>query len=197
MRRSVRDAIGLAMVVAVASGCGVSPTSRFYTLEPVAVADGAPAAHYSVAVGPVTVPATVDRPQLVVQVAPNRVQLDEFNRWAGPLDDAIASAVAQNLSVLLGTPQVAARPIPGSDPAYRVRVDVQRFESTPGRDVLVDAAWAIYVAAGGPPRSGRTVAREPAPGTDVDVVVAAYSRAVSTVSVDIANAIRNQATKVR
>jgi uncharacterized lipoprotein YmbA len=48
-------------------------------------------------VGPVSVPASVDQPEFVVQVAPNRVEVDEFNRWATPLNDAIAQVVAGDL----------------------------------------------------------------------------------------------------
>ena len=46
------------------------------------LASGQPAANYSVAIGPVTVPAAVDHAQFTVQVEPNRVELEEFNRWA-------------------------------------------------------------------------------------------------------------------
>src|SRR5262249_38285127 len=101
----------------VAAACGMSPTARFYTVDAVAVPDGSPAVTYSRPVGPVTVPAAVDRAQLVVQTAPNRVDFDEFNRWAAPLDDGIAAAVAQDLGVLLGSPNVVAGAYPPVDPA--------------------------------------------------------------------------------
>ena len=58
----------------------------------------------------------VDRPQFVVEVAPNRVELDEFNRWAAPLDDGVARGVAGNLATLLGTPRVTAAPLANSLP---------------------------------------------------------------------------------
>ena len=187
-----------ALVMAVtASGCGGSPMSRFYTLDAVATADGAAMAGTSIVVGPVTIPAAVDRPQLVLQVGPNRVALDEISRWAGPLDDSIASAVAGNLSALLGTPRVVAGSIPGFDPSYRVAIDVQRFESTPGKDVLVDAVWIVHVMAGGPSRTGRTVAREAASGAEIDAVAAAHSRALARVSADIAAAIRAPTARTR
>ena len=86
----------------------------------------------AVMVGPVSVPAAVDRPEFVVQTAPNRVDVDEFNRWAAPLNDNIAQAVAGDLVRLLGTQNVAAAPIANFDPAYRVTIDVQRFESVAG-----------------------------------------------------------------
>ena len=60
-------------IVAVAvAGCSSAP-SRFYTLSSTATGDGAPAANYAVAVGPVSLPALVDRPQFTVQVATNQV----------------------------------------------------------------------------------------------------------------------------
>jgi hypothetical protein len=42
----------------------------------------------------------VDQPEFVVQVAPNRVDVDEFNRWDAPLNDGIARAVAGDLIYL-------------------------------------------------------------------------------------------------
>jgi uncharacterized lipoprotein YmbA len=166
--------------------------SRFYTLRSTATADGSPAASYAVVVGPVSIPASVDRPEFVVQVAPNRVAVDEFNRWAAPLDDSIARAVAGDLEVLLGTPRVATAPATNFDPAYRVTIDVQRFESVAGQGVLVDAVWAVR-GPKGRLRSGRTVTRETVQDKSFDALAAAHSRALATLSSDIAVAIRAEA----
>jgi uncharacterized lipoprotein YmbA len=143
------------------------------------------------------VPASVDRPEFVVQVAPNRVDVDEFNLWAAPLDDGIARAVAGDLAVLLGTSDVAVAPLANFNPAYRVTINVQRFESVQNEAVLIDAVWAVYQTAGGDTRSGRTVAREAVQGEGFDALAAAHSRALATVSADIAAAIRAQAGSVR
>ena len=94
MARRIAQVVSIVFVVAATAGCRASAPARFYTLASTASTDGAPAANYAVTVGPVTVPASVDRPQFVVQVAPNRVALDEFNRWVAPLDESIARAVA-------------------------------------------------------------------------------------------------------
>ncbi len=184
--------LSIAFVAAAAAGCASAP-ARFYTLASTATADGAPAARYAVIVGPVSVPASVDRPEFVVQVAPNRVDVDEFNRWAAPLNDAIARAVAGNLAVLLGTPDVAVAPLANFNPSYRVTLDVQRFDSVQNEAVLVDAVWAVRQTAGGDTRSGRTVAREAVQGEGFDALAAAHSRALAAVSADIAAAIRTQA----
>ena len=181
--------LSIAFVAAVAAGCA-SATARFYTLDSTAKADGAPAAHYAVLVGSVSVPPSVDRPQFVVQVAPNRVDVDEFNRWAAPLNDAIARAVAGDLAVLLGTQDVAVAPLSNFNPDYRVSINVQQFDSVQGEAVVVDAVWAVSPTKGGDTRSGRTVARETVQGKGFDALAAAHSRALAKVSGDIAAAIQ-------
>jgi uncharacterized lipoprotein YmbA len=183
----------IAFVAAAAAGCSASAPARFYTLDSTAAPDGAPAARAAVMVGPVSIPASVDQPQFVVQVAPNRVEVDEFDRWAAPLNDSIARAVAGDLAVLLGTPDVATAPLANFNPAYRVTIDVQRFESIRGQAALVEAVWAVRKTAGGETRSGRTVAREAVQGEGFDALAAAHSRALARVSGDIATAIRAEA----
>jgi len=180
-------------VVATASGCASAP-ARFYTLDSMATAEAAPAARYAVLVGPVSVPASVDRPEFVVQVAPNRVDVDEFNRWAAPLNDGIARAVAGDLAVLLGTQDVAVAPLANFNPAYRVTINVQQFDSIQGEAVLVDAVWAVSPTASGETRSGRTVAREAVQDKSYEALAAAHSRALAKVSGDIAAAIRTAST---
>ena len=193
MALRIAHVVSIAFVVAATAGCRTSAPARFYTLASTASTDGAPAANYAVTVGPVTVPASVDRPQFVVQVAPNRVALDEFNRWVAPLDESIARAVAGNLAVLLGTPRVATAPLANFDPAYRVTIAVQRFDSIPGDAVVIDAVWTIRNVANGGTRSGRTVAREAVQGEGFEALAAAHSRALANVSGDIAAAIRAEA----
>jgi len=189
--------IAIAFVAVAIAGCASAP-SRFYTLNSTAAGNGAPAAQYAVLVGPVSVPALVDRPQFTLQVATNRVALDEFNRWAGPLNENIARVVADDLAVLLGTPRVAVAPVANFDPAWRVTIDVQRFDSmrsAPAKNegALIEAVWVVRKSAGGAVRSGRTVASEPASGDGFDALAAAHSRALAKVSGDIAAAIRAEA----
>lgn len=186
--------ISIAIVAVVTCGCSTKP-ARFYTLDSTAAPVGAPAAHTAVMVGPVSVPGSVDQPEFVVQVASNRVELDEFNRWAAPLSDSIARAVAGDLVVLLGTPDVATSPMATFSPAYSVTINVQRFESTRGEGALLDAVWAVHQTVGGATRSGRTVAQEAAQGDGYDALAAAHSRALAKMSGDIAAAIRAEASK--
>jgi uncharacterized lipoprotein YmbA len=179
----------LCAAAVLAAGCGTSPPSRFYTLSATATSAASPSTLF-VAVGPVTVPAVVDRPEFVVSTGPNELRIDDFNRWASPLQDAVARAVAENLVVILGTQRVILFPQPlATDPEYRVAIEVRTFESMPGKSAAIDAVWTIRRAKDGKTQTGRTSAREKAIDTSYESLAAGHSRAVARLSQDIAEAI--------
>ena len=192
MARRIAQLISIALAAVIAVGCSTAP-SKFYSLSSTSAADGTPPTAVAVMVGPVTIPASVDQPEFVVQVAANRVQVDEFNRWVAPLGDAIARAVAGDLVVLLGSPEVASNQLANFVPDYRVTIDVQKFESVPGSAATLEAVWTVRKSVGGEIRSGRTVAREPVQGQSYDALAAAHSQALAQMSTDIAVAIRAEA----
>jgi uncharacterized protein len=184
----------LAILASVALlGCSTSKPPRFYSLSSTASPGAAVATNVAVLVGPVTIPASVDRPQFVVQVAENRVVVDEFNRWDAPLGDSIARVIAADLSTQLGTPDVAIAPLANFKPTYAVAINIQRFDSIRGQAVVVDAVWTVRDTTSGDTRSGHTVARETLSSQDFDSIAAAHSRALATVSADIAGVIRSEA----
>ena len=189
MRRLAVLATPCALVI-VAAACASTPASRFYTLR-AATTPAATPSDLSVAVGPVSVPAVVDRPQIVVSTGPNEVRLDEFNRWASPLQNNIARVVAENLIAMLGTPRVTLFPQTlSADADYRAIIEVQGFESAPGEAATLDAVWTVSRAKDGKSRTGRTTVREPTPEKGYDALAAAHSRAVARLSRDIADAVQ-------
>ena len=193
----VRSAAVLLMISALV-GCGSSPKETYYTLSAAAAMDGAAPvtgeSAYSIAVGPITLPESVDRPQLVLRVGPNEVTFVELHRWAGSLRNEIPRIIAENLAGYLHVRQVAAYPQSAGDNAeYRVLVDIQRFDSTLGESVTIDALWSVKRQSDGVARTGRSTARESS-GGNYDAVVAGHSRALATVSRDIAEAIRSMST---
>jgi uncharacterized lipoprotein YmbA len=184
------SAAAIAAALALA-GCASSPPSSFYTLTATAAPASTGTPSYGVSIGPVTIPDTVDRPQLALQVSPNQVALDEFHRWAEPLASGIAQAVAENLRRLLGTSRIAAAPgAAGRSAEYRVALNVVRFESKLGNSADVDILWTIESASGKTLRTGRSAVAQPA-GAGYDALVAAHSRAIARASEDIAAAIRS------
>ena len=191
MRSHLVRAAVIALAI-LASACGRSPRVSFYTLSPGAQAEAlVPGqAAPSVAVGPVTLPEVVDRPQLVVRVSENRVGILEAHRWAEPLKSEIPRLIAQNLGRQLGSSRVTSYgQNAGADAEYRVLVDVVRMESVPGEGVTVQANWTVR-RTGSARRSGQSLVQEKATGAGYEALVAACSRAFVGVSGDIAKAIR-------
>ena len=176
-------------LAALAAGCTSAP-SRFYTLSATATPSAA-SSKLSVAVGPVSVPAAVDRPQIVVSTSANQVTVDDFNRWAAPLQDNFARVVAENLVALLGSPRVTLFPQTlNADVDYRVQIEIRNFESAPGKTASLDAVWTVRRTKDGKTETGRTSAREKVDGDGYEALAAAHSRGVARLSQDIADAVR-------
>jgi hypothetical protein len=182
--------VTIALAVSVLGGCA-SPKAAFYTLSPEARRDstssGAPV---TVVIRPVSVPELIDRPQMVVRAGDNQVTIEEYARWADPLRSQIPRVVAADLGIVLDSTLVSVNPV-GVDPAaaWRVQIDVQRFDATLGEAATVDVLWSVTPPGNGSPLTGRTRASERCSGPGYDALVAAYSRALATVSGDIAEAI--------
>ena len=176
------------VLVPLAAGCS-SPMSRFYTLS-AANAPAAASSTLSIVVGPVSVPAVVDRPQIVVTTGPNQVRPEEFNRWASPLQNNISRVVAENLVAVLGTPRVILfSQTLGGDVDYRAAIEVQRFESAPGEAATLDAVWTVSRTKDGKSQTGRTTVREATSDKGYDALAAAHSRGLARLSREIADSV--------
>ena len=184
--------IAAMFAVAALAGCGSSPKSHFYTLSSGAALERSEAkAQYTVAIGPVTVPDIIDCPQIVTRSGPNQMQIAEQERWASPVKSEISRVIADSLMQQLDGAYVYVYPqFVSLNADYQVLVEVQRFDSKLGDAVTVEALWTVRPAQGGVVKNGRSAVREPTNGNGYDALVAAYSRALTAVSRDIAEAIR-------
>ena len=193
MRRTA-PITALCAVAAFATGCSTTPASHFYTLTRSGTPAAAPvssSANVSVVVGPVSIPAIVDLPQIVVSTGPNQVSIDEFNRWASPLQNNISRVVAENLVTMLGTPRVSQfQQALNADADYRVAIEIQSFESAPGEAATLNAVWTGRRTRDGRKETGRTTVREPATEKSYEALVAAHSRALARMSQGVADTIR-------
>jgi uncharacterized protein len=146
---------------------------------------------FGISIGPVSLPEIVDRTQLVI-LNGNHVDILEFHRWAEPLKSQIPRLMADNVGRLLGSGRVSAYPQSvGTDADIRVPVDIQRFE-TEGDAVRIDAFWTLRRGSGEVAKTGRSSVSEKIEGTGYDALVSAYSRALSSISSDIATALRDE-----
>ena len=185
--------IAATLTVAALTGCASTPKSNFYTLSSGAALERSETkTQYSIAIGPLTVPDIIDRPQIVTRSGPNQVQIAEFERWASPVRSEISRAIADNVMQQLdGAYVYMYTQYVSSNPDYQVLVEVQRFDSKLGDAVSVEALWAVRPAQGGAVKNGHSVVREATKGDGYDALVSAYGRALTAVSRDIAEAIRS------
>jgi len=188
------------LVAMILVGCAGSPEPRFYTLGGGAIPAGdkneKATAEYTILVGPVSLPESVDRPQIVVRVGANQVAIMEQHRWASPLGSEISRVIAENLAQLLGNRLVSSYEQNTARPDIQVLVDLQRFDSTLGQTVTIDALWSVR-SLNGQPKTGRSVIQEPTGGEGYDALVTAHSRALATMSREIAEAIRSAGPPAR
>jgi uncharacterized lipoprotein YmbA len=195
-----RNARALAALCALAlSGCLGSTPAHFYALRSASgEAAGAPlAAHpeLGLAVGPVELPRYLDRPELVMQDASNRLIVLDAHRWGGSLRTDILRVVADDLGRLLGTARVAVYP---SEPRfradYRVLLDVRDIQSMPGESVTLLVRWTVASMRDGSALAVEETRIEQAIASgSYDDLVAADSAAFGTLSRRIAEKVASLA----
>ena len=163
-------AVSLALALA---GCATDPPTRFYSLLPgeparqsavaspsaAAPTDAAPVV---VTLAAVRVPAQVDQPQWLVRLPDGSLQLLEQDRWAAPLRDEFQAALLEALTLRWGVADSRTAPVRAAA-AWRVVVDVSRFESILGREARMEARWSLVAPAPGTAQLACAVSlREPA-----------------------------------
>ena len=141
---SVAAAVGLGGCVSLKR----TPEARFFTLrsvlEPAEAAPAATRPASQVGLLPVLVPGHLERPQLVTWASPGELRIDEYLRWAEPLDEGIARALAEDLDALLAAHPVIRSPWPSPVvPFCRVRVELRVFGPQEDGDVLLEGRWAL------------------------------------------------------
>jgi len=129
------------------SACAATPETHFYVLSPLSLpAQSSPseAPKRLIGIGPVTVPALLERKQLVTRTGDNSITSSEFHQWAAPLKEAITETLAQNLSVLLQNDIIKAYPWSAyGDMDFHVIIDIARFETNTAQTAELRVNWSI------------------------------------------------------
>ena len=127
---------------------------------------------------------------------PGEVRIDEFLRWAEPLDAGVARVVAENLGTLLPAHRVIRSPWPGATPLRcRLRLELARFGPQANGDVELAGRWALlpersenpYVTR--PWSARRTPVRTTPAAADVSAAIEAMSGLLADLSREIATAV--------
>ena len=182
--RAARSGGALAALLVIAA-CSSPAPPRFHSLMPAAPGvRAAPGVAAAWQLMPVGIPAQVDQPQFVVRRADDTFAVLEQERWIAPLNEEIRAALSEHLTATLGAP--GATPAAGRKD-WRIAVDVQRFDSTPGRTSLV-AQWALLAGGDTPALRCRSV-HEQTVGAGIPALAAGHRQAVAQLSAAIAVAL--------
>jgi len=174
--------------------------SRYFTLTSMAKLDSddpGPRRDLALGLGPIALPAYLDRPEVVSRVGSNELHAATFDFWAGSLNDQFKSALSQNLARMIDRCRVTSYPwYAGTSFDATIRIDVVAFEVGTDRTAHLVARWVV--------RHGSSTdvsdVREsnlsiPVAGDDASDKVAALSEALTEFSGELATAVRVATTR--
>ena len=187
----------LSVFVMLLAGCGGRP-SKFYLLHPMTASEEGVSTTPetegpSILIGPITLPAYLNRNQIVVLDGDHEVKMKELKRWAEPLEDNFYRVLVENLSLLLNTTKVYAFNSRDTTPAdFQIIIDVTRFDSVAGGDATLNAFWTVTGKNGGTYLMERkSVFIAVASSIGLEGVVDAQNRTLNEFSREVATAIQS------
>ena len=177
--------------------CASNAPSRFYVLSSLTGTGGEPEMasdkrQLTIGIGPVELPAYLDRQQIVTRVSPNELHLAGFDEWAEPLKDNLTRVLVENLSVLLSKDLFTIFHFRDPEPIdYQVGVEVMRFDGSLAGDASLLVRWTIF---GEEDKklllTRKSSFKEATGGPGYEALVAAQSKTVEALALEIAGAIK-------
>ncbi|HEY0792787.1 MAG TPA: PqiC family protein [Chthoniobacterales bacterium] len=130
---------------------------QFYILTPPNAADEGSRKGASVYIRRVQVPGYLARNSLVTIRAGNQVDYAASARWAEPLDQGVARAVAESLNRFARVRASAFSPnSPPGDHARNVEIRLDRFEGSDTGEVFMTARYEVFSGESSEPQVSRT-----------------------------------------
>lgn len=186
------------LILGACSFSGTSNPSRFYALSTPSVNQvQGPQKQTNVGIENVSVPQSVDRPQIVVkQHNSNMVTVSEFNRWIEGLSTALPVTISENMNMY--AKNISARPIRNSTDAsnarYLVSIDFVRFDTESDDKITISAWWTVSNNHGDILVQKKTTQTTDTPAEksgqpNYDAIVSAQSKLIAKISYRIADVI--------
>ncbi len=172
-------------------GCGTSAPVRYFNLEPIDYGSTSSAGErHIVGLGPLDLPGYLARPQIVTRGTNAEIIINDFRRWAEPVDESIHRIVAANVESLVDDVIVVSYPYHTmAQPEFRVYGDVVQFDADVSGEAVLVVQWGIAAADRtmvAPPQRARYVAQATDP-SDTGAVVVALNAVIGDFSRDIAS----------
>jgi uncharacterized lipoprotein YmbA len=164
--------IPLLAALSLLSACASSPESHYFTLS------AAPPRQQAVSDRPVFHLASVkladlyDRPQMVTRTGAQSVEIDEYDRWAEPLEHMTARILAQDIALRRPHP---AGPLPASTDQPKLQISVDEFAADRSGTARLSGNWKITGPGDAEPRGGAFSFTQAVEGNGAGAVAAAMS----------------------
>lgn len=190
-RPGVRAWVALVVLAALGVGClgGRSEPPQYWVLTAMEGKAIDPSKEFAlVGIGPIELPASLRRPEVILRGEANEVDISGRHLWAEAFPAGVKRVLGENLEALVENARPIYFPWKGPvRPDYQVLVAVSRFDARLEGAVELRAAWGIT-------RAGErtTIARgssnisAPVESDEVGDAVAAMSLALEQLSRDIA-----------
>jgi hypothetical protein len=126
------------------AGCGHSPPMQYVTLN--AAPAATPLATGSIAPVQLTalhIPGELDRPEVVTQIAANRLSVDEGTRWGAPLARMMRRTLAEDLLSRLPEGSFVLPDTPAPSDTRALVVTVVNLEADTSKTLRLQAAWSL------------------------------------------------------
>ncbi len=179
--------------------CGSSPPIQKYILTPSIEYDtetlsGKENTEITIGIGSIEFSEYLKRPEIVSFKGNNELNVDQFNRWAEPLEKNFERVLIENLSRLIPTNRIYIFPWQEEEPnSFQISIVVNEFGMRSDSSLVLDARWSVskkfkrdFLM------TQRTFYTENAAGVSIEGKVALLSDLVGKFSSDIANEIRKQ-----
>jgi uncharacterized lipoprotein YmbA len=193
MKSKIRGSSFAGLFTLLLYGCGTSQVPDYYLLTANAQPASGASSELIIGVGPIEVSDFLERPQIAIHSGTNRLEIDELNRWAEPLDSAVIRVMALNLAALLGTEKITGFPWRRDDrPDFAIRIAILALDHRQGQAVL-GVSWVLVDT-----ESEQSVHQElkryqQSSSNEPELLAAAYSDLLVELAADIVNRIRTNA----
>jgi uncharacterized protein len=98
-----------------------------------------------IGIGPIHLANHLQRKQIISLSSTNKLQIEEFERWAGELDENISYVLSENMGALMNNQVILAYPWNDAiSLTYRVEIHIHFFTVDENHNVRLLAIWNIF-----------------------------------------------------
>jgi uncharacterized protein len=166
------------------AACAARPSDHFYTLSPLPEGSRPPARELTRhVILDVTLPAALDRREMVINIGADRVVILEHERWADSLADLVSGTLARDIEKRRDDVLVGGRGFDQTNTTpVKIKVDVVEMSARRDGRAILEAHWRIVDAAAKTDEIGGDVFSASLEGKEYASVARAFSMCLSSLA---------------